>query len=332
MAPIRTAFPALLAMAAMAGPGILFAESASGEATEETERISEEEGSPTEPKPAAPDVNLLRAREDNHVFSVMVDPGEPKVDHRVMLRVDLFTIPKTLDPTFGDRMPVRDASLVAVLTSPGRDEVRRQTLHPLAGAGSYGMHWIPDRHGLWRLSFERRDDELPRVTFQIGVEVSTPEQDDPSLDRGPGGPSRTLGGLERTQRGGGVVGPLTPASAGPTSKSVMSALSAPSGLLDAAFQDSNIETASTALAAIVEEAAKLSGTVPGRHAAAEREYDRIAGELVNRLRAVASAIDEEEMATAQGQWRQTLDNTCAKCHARFWWGISNDLSSWPQVR
>lgn len=325
MAPLRIVPPILVSAAVLVGTSLAFGQGPIMPAGAEDAAESE--------SPAAPATTLLRLRKDDHVFSVIVEPGAPQVARRVQLRLDLATIPATHDPTFGDRIPVRDASLVAVLTSPGQGGARKQALHPLGGAGSYGLHWTPDRAGLWSLTVERSGGELPAVTFQIGVDVPTPVQNDPSLGHGPGGPTRILGGLDRATRGGGVVGPLTPVAAGPTSSSVMNAISEPAAWLSAALEAPvDLEAAKQALGAIREQAPSLPGTVPEPYKAAADDYERLSADMIRRLDALAQTIDAGDAAKAGTDWRTTLDQSCAQCHVKFWWGVSTDLSSWPEVR
>jgi hypothetical protein len=292
-----------------------------------------EGGAQAQPQAAAGAINVLRLRQDDHAFTLTVDPAAPQVGRRVSLRLDLATIPATPDPTFGDRVPVRDASLLAVFTAPGEGgAVHRQAIHPLGGAGSYGLHWTPERSGLWRIAIERRGETMPTARFQIGVGVDTPAQDDAALARGPGGPTRVLGGLDRGQRGGGVVGPLTPASAGPTAGSIMDAIAEPAGLLvDALGTGSDAALAKESLASLLEEARKLPGTVPERYNVGAADYDRLAADLVQRLEALAATVEAGDLAKARTDWRGTLDQTCTQCHVKFWWAITPDLSSWPRV-
>ncbi len=333
MVPKRFFLPIIILVAFIAGANLAAGEDSTGAkdgAKASDEAPKAEDGAPT-PSPAT---TVLTAREDDHAFTIVVEPGRPSLGRRVNLRLDLATIPENPHPTFGDRVPVRDATLVAVLSSPKEDgAVHRQTLHPYGGAGTYGLHWTPSERGLWRLSIERIGEKLPSTSFRIGVDVNTPAQSDPTLERGLGGPSRILGGLDRGQRGGGVVGPLTPVAAGPTASSVMSSFSEPAGRLVGAFSDrADPVAAREAMAALLPEAKKLPGTVPQRYEVGAEDYDRLANQLVQRLEALASTVEAQEMEKARSEWRSALDQTCAQCHVKFWWGISSDLSSWPSVR
>lgn len=273
---------------------------------------------------------VLRLERGDHVFQVVIEPGQVAVGHGVTMTLELNRVPKVPDPTFGDRVPVRGASLVAVVAPESDSNAKvRYAMHPLAGAGTYGFHWTPESRGMYTLAFERRDGKIPEVEFKVGVGVKTPKQDDADSSLGGGGP-----GLHRARihDGAAVIGPLTPNAAGPTAKSLMKGMTDAAGVLSDAFRHRPMKsTIDDAVATLAAQAKKLPGTVPDKYRVAASDYDAMAKQLQSKLADLASTADAGHMRKAGSQWRDIVDNTCTRCHVKFWWAVTPDLGSWPRV-
>ncbi len=274
---------------------------------------------------------VLRKKRGDYYFDLTVEPAKPRVGHRMTLLLDLAQESETPHPMYGSRVPVKGASLVATLyreTDPARKY--RYSLHPLGGAGSYGLHFTPPAQGLYVLKLERRGEALPEIEFKIGVGVDTPKQDESEAEEamGFGRHKKRL-----APRSGGVRGPLTPKAAGPTAASVMDAFSEPAGVLvDALEEKRPLKSKVTEAVAALQAAAKnLPGTVPDKYEVGASEYDALARSLASELDALATAAEAGQMKKARTQWTETLQGTCTKCHVKYWWAITDDLSTWPRV-
>ncbi len=280
----------------------------------------------------AEDTTVLRKKRGDYYFDLTVEPARPVVGHRMTLALDLAQESETPHPMYGSRVPVKGASLVATLhreTDPRN--VKRFIMHPLGGAGSYGFHFTPPAEGLYVLTLERRGEALPEVEFKIGVGVETPKQDESEAPEDPLGFGRRRKRL--APRGGGVRGPLTPKGAGPTAATTMTAMREPAGLLVDALSTkrplkSTVTEATRALAAAAKD---LPGTVPDKYEVGREEYDALAKKLQEELAAISKAAEAGDMRKTRRLFQQTLDGTCAKCHVKYWWAITDDLSTWPRV-
>jgi hypothetical protein len=265
---------------------------------------------------------VLRLTRGDHAFQVTLSPGQPAAEHGESITLDLNRIPKVPDPTYGDRVPVQGASLVAVVTKDGDAATAvRYTMHPAGGQGTYGFHWTPETRGLYALAFERRDGDIPEASFKIGVGVATPKQDQGAGDDHQAPPS------------GAVSGPLMPTSAGPTAAEIMKPMTDPAGFLGDALarRRPSKDDVTSAIAALAAQAKKLPGTCPDNYHIAASDYDAMARQLQQRLAQMSMSASAGQMKQVREQWHQTLADTCTRCHVKFWWAITGDLSTWPKV-
>lgn len=276
----------------------------------------------------------LRARGGDHAFQVVMVPAAPSVGHRVMIQLDLAQIPTVPDPTYGDRIPVKDASLVALVSPESSPKEKiRFSMHPLGAAGRYGFHWTPATKGLHELTFERRGGELPAVTFKIGVDVETPKQNDMGQGATNGPLSRGLPRQRLERPGVTTRGPVTPIAAGPTAQTIMEAMDEPAGLVAESLTAEKplASPVQENLALLVAQANKLPGTVPDKYRVAASEYDAMAKDLQARLAHLDATAKAGDMAKVRTEWTSVVNESCTRCHVKFWWAITPDLEAWPKV-
>lgn len=282
---------------------------------------------------------VLRKTSEDHHFQITVTPEKPRPGHRVKVVLDVNKITKVPDPTYGDRVPIRNASLIAVVHPEGDPtSTRRYAMHPMGGAGLYGFHWTPTSPMLHVLRFERRGEKLPQVSFLVGVGVDTPEQemeekpkDEFSFSIGSGGGLGLRRGPRRPT--GTVTGPLTPHGAGPSARSVMEKMADPAGILAENFEKHRPlrSTLSEAAAQLAAQAKGLEGTVPDKYRVAAAEYDGMANDLSVELDALAASIEAGKIGKAKKQWSHIVDTNCSQCHVKFWWALTPDLETWPRI-
>jgi len=281
----------------------------------------------------AGDATVLRKEGGGYSFVVSATPSDRSANHRVTLSLDLASRPTVPDPVFGDRVPRRKGSVIATITPKTGGKSIRYGLHPLSGAGVYGFHFTPKSKGVYTIRFSERSVELPSLDFEIGVGVETPDQ-------GQAEPQQALGlrglrdqGGRQESRGGGFRGPITPATGGKSAKRVMKAIAEPSALLIEALDKKKplASELSAGLSILIEEAAKLPGSVPSAYLSATGEYDQLAAEFSKRLGELQTMVEAKKFPAARRAYREMQDNVCARCHAKFWWAITPKLEDWPKI-
>ncbi|MDF1564157.1 MAG: hypothetical protein P1V51_13995 [Deltaproteobacteria bacterium] len=276
---------------------------------------------------SASEVTIINKSGQNYDFVLTATPKERAAGRRVTVTLDLAQTPMVPDPTFGDRVPVRGASLIATVKPKEGGSPMRYGLHPLMGAGVYGFHFTPATTGLYQVTFAQRGVELPEFEFVLGVGVDTPA--DTEAPQEAMGLRQVLAGGRRPARGTSR-GPITPMTGGASSKKAMQAMVQPAGLLGEALGKPKplISETTPALDALLEQARTLKGTVPDAYRSASAEYDQLAERLVSELEALKAKSTPKDLRAG---WDQVRDSTCASCHVKFWWAITPDLSTWPKI-
>lgn len=279
----------------------------------------------------AAETTVIQKSASGYSLIVTVTPKVRDAARRVSVTLDLAETPAVPDPTFGDRVPVRGASLIAAVHREG-GPTTHYGLHPLMGAGVYGFHFTPSTTGLYHIVFRQRGADLPELDFAVGVGVDTPDEAK--------APAQAMG-LRETLRGGGarpigtLQGPILPNSGKPNARKVMEAMAEPAGLLsEALYKKRPLRSeVDPAIDALLGEAKKLGGTVPDRYRSAASDYDQMASELVSKLEALKkkAAAGPRKAAATRAAWGKVLDGTCARCHVKFWWAITPDLAAWPRI-
>ena len=137
-------------------------------------------------------------------YKVKVRPGVPNAGGTVNIEVELEEILTTPDPTYGDRKPINNAEIIAVMVSP---KTRRQREGawvdarlgtPLGDAGAYGFSFTPTTgEGVYGLYFQGSTPSAGAIEHSVLVSVDVwpiPEKTKtPALPRKI--PTATIGNL-----------------------------------------------------------------------------------------------------------------------------------------
>lgn len=299
---------------------------------------------PAAPKPPPPEPaeRLIEKREGSYVFKLTLRPGNLKPNRVADVSLEILRVLEIPDPVTGDRSPVSGAEVVAQVKPPapaapakGRKPPPpppspRYVGWPLDVPGTYGLHFTPGTDGLFELAFEGVDpkngeDGEPRrfdTTFRLGVGTAAAQTE---LSQGVAASRRSI----RRPVGG---------SSGRENESRLRRLMEELGYrhlaLEAVVADAPKKGPHVALAAEAREIAKLAATVPGLvppdHAAAGKEFDALAKQLVERLEALAVAAEGRDRKAPRAKYEALEPQGCLQCHVKFRWGLTKDVAAWPK--
>jgi hypothetical protein len=262
-----------------------------------------------EAKPAEIVEYTLTVRDGSFRVRVTLRPGEPQPHKPLEILLDVARATDSIDATYGDRVPLRDAKMQLSITGPGARERRR--VWPMADVGVYGAHWTPAAKGLWTVAVEPIEEkpETPHVSFQIGVGVPMPASSE--------------GQAVRANRV--VLAGAPQAPTGPSLREVMKKLGERWLEAGRGGAEADEKAAIEAMRAIVD---GLPGTVPAAHAGDGLEYD----DIVRGLRADVATLARAPAKERAAQLEQMDEARCLRCHVKFRDGIVKDLLMWPEVK
>ena len=108
-----------------------------------------------------------------HAFSLSFAPGIPDANQTTEILIMANAIPKTAHPTYGTRVPMKDARLTVEVTNPAGESVGTYLAHPIPlSAGKYGLHFTPTQEGLYTLAVKARTDDGKDVTAELKMPVA----------------------------------------------------------------------------------------------------------------------------------------------------------------
>jgi hypothetical protein len=288
----------------------------------------------TEPtKPSAPPTEITKAKlpenpaevayrqkAGDHYFELHVKPGAPKPNDHIEFLLEVALIHDPPDPVQGEHEPVQNEELVATFTKGGGPGGKQRVLHATGVPGEYGLHLTPEESGVHPLVVSRRTGKPGMdVTFPIGIGVPTPGRpDDVLVIQGAGGGRAPLrvnmpgGGTETGAGGGDMV-------------ALMKQIGQHWMALDVATTDPKADIGGHAKA-LADLAAPLKGRVPTRFNERRQEWDGQAASFQSAMQDLIHVADRNQLKTKMLDLEQ---NSCLKCHAQFWFGVADDVSSWP---
>jgi hypothetical protein len=108
-----------------------------------------------------------------HAFTLSFAPGIPDANQTTEILVLANSIPKTPHPTFGTRVPLKDARLLLEFTNPAGEVVGRYLAHPIPlSAGKYGVHFTPTQAGLYTIGVKGKTAEGEDVAAELKMPVA----------------------------------------------------------------------------------------------------------------------------------------------------------------
>ncbi len=338
---MKTPARSLFAVAALLAGHLLFSPRASAQpAVPSAQEASPEATAGAAPKaatatkPAADPLReaLLQKKLERYLLVLHVRPEQPLPGALLQLTFDLYTRQPAIDPTFGDdREPLAGQELFVTVQDLERNQIHsRHRLLPLAEPGTYGMHTTLMESGLYRLDLSQSAEVQGKsaaplkADFTIGVGVPTPASraaDSESSDYVQ--PRRGKVALRSIQAGGGSQGQGA-RSAQPLMRELGARWLALSGSMSVASEPAQRSSAAEAIAALAERTAKEP---PSGLGAGAEEYGALAAELAGATQQLPSAAAEP--AKGRAAMEQLELASCAKCHAKFRFKATGDLSKWP---
>jgi len=236
-------------------------------------------------------------------FNLHVRPPSLVVGQVGELVFDIADILDPPDPEFGDRRPVTGEQLVANIEGAGL-----YVLHPIPGnAGSYGLHFIPISDGLRHVVLARMDGRAG-LSVDLQVAVGRPQQlVSKAVDireAQPLGSKQAVEPIRATMTQLGTVW---------------------GGLWNVALTGKGD---AAALAKLLPGLAQETvGHVPQAHATDRANFDVLARSFAQSSSDISKAAGGLDLKAAlvkmQGQ-------QCDRCHAVYFYGITEDVTDWPR--
>jgi hypothetical protein len=291
---------------------------------------------PKEPAPkgpeSKPEMRSIQVKSGYLSFNILLRPGVPDPGQVVEITMDMAEVPPVPDPIYGERIPVKNASITASVTDAAGYSLNYR-VHSLQDAGSYGFHFTPMRKDTYQVTLKgvykekkfNPDFEVPAGIWPFkGAEAKAPTSAPPTSSRLPAVPS-------------GMSAPVAPSGAGATRK-VSGRVSSP---LQVSMSKVGEFWAKAGVAMLVGRkpdlneatalAAKLKGAV--REAAVMKPSDKEFNSLMKKL---WEAVGEFEKAASSGKAAKALEtfkrigsHHCNRCHFKMRWGILKHVGTFP---
>ncbi len=100
-----------------------------------------------------PRVRTVQVKSGALLFNVSIEPGAPDPGQLVAFSIELAEVPPVPDPIYGEKIPIKDAELIARVTdADGAGYTLAYRVHTLQDAGSYGFHYTPIRKDNYRVA------------------------------------------------------------------------------------------------------------------------------------------------------------------------------------
>jgi hypothetical protein len=295
---------------------------------------------PEAPKPPAPEPaeRVIEKSEADFQYKLTIRPGNLKLDRVADVRLQVWKKLDRPDPITGDRAPLVKVTPVAEVKPPeawpekGKKPppvvVSRYSLAPLANPGEFGFHFTPAADGLYEVTFtgteaksEDNDGAKFDVRFRLGAGTAAAETEQSqgaaakkTARRPVGGDSEQQTKLEKLmeevgQRYLGLEAMLQKAPAkGPHA--------------DAAAE-------ARAIGALF---SQVKGQVPSDHRANAGEFDKLALGMAEKFEVVAVAAEGKDRNAPKAALSSLEIQGCNQCHAKYRYGVTDNLSEWPKFR
>jgi hypothetical protein len=243
---------------------------------------------------------LYRKQLARHEWVVHVRPSQPQPGQVAEVVVDFAELLEVADPELGDKKPLDNLMPIATLETYGKF-----LMHPIDGsAGSYGFHFTPQAVGLLDLRVESGEQGASAPTVEFGVPVGQTPPKSAHYE----------------------VKPYEPRYVDPVAWSMADLGSAWGALWGVALGTGHGDVA--VLEATVQRLAKtgvdewpLKAQNDSKYVALARSFADASGKLSGAkpsgLRDALTSMEKQQ---------------CERCHAAYAWGLTSDVSSWPQVK
>lgn len=269
---------------------------------------------------------IYRKKVDKAVVTLRVRPAKPQPQRTATLVFEVAELLVVPDPLVGDRRPVEDGLFSLEVGLDGKS-MRRFRLHRMTNAGAYGTHVTVPEAGVYRLglvqTLEKREigTEPIQTEFLLGFGKETPmeeaadEEDDDAV---------------QVRRGRSALR-VASAKATAAAPDLMTELGEHWMALDTALgqKQPQFEELDRHAKALAELAPKLQTHLraPPASDADAKEREALAAGL-----APLAELPEKiaKPAAARESMTETALGNCNRCHVKFRFKLTDDVSGWPK--
>ena len=238
---------------------------------------------------------LFRKKVARREWVLHLRPSQPNPGQVAEVVADVSELLEIADPELGDKKP-----LEGMVPTAHVEGVSRYRMHPIEGsAGSYGFHFTPQARGTLRLQIEPGDGA---PSFDVQVAIGQP------------------------QAKGVEVKPYEPRFSDPVAWTMSDLGTAWGALWSVALGTGHGDAA--ALEATVQRLAKAGTEEWPARAANDHKYGELSKAFADsapHLVGVKPAALKEALSSMERQ-------QCERCHVAYAWGLTSDVSAWPQVK
>ena len=303
------------------------------------------------PAPVAiPDLpeRYIEKRVGPYDVTLILKPGNLKVHRTANVALDLEKVLDIPDPVTGDRRPMVSGEPYARVEPPAAPEEKRRGRHheettaaepqsfrlwPGDESGQFGFHFTPEVDGLYTVTIVGRDPkgdaDEPKtfeVPFRIGVGTFALQTE---VSEGAGAVHREA----RHPVGVSVRAPQVDHLRLAMERIGQRYLDLGDLLRAWPRRGPNVEAAAEARA-VASLVASTKGMVPPDRTAAADEFDQLTAQSAQGFQDVATAAEAKGRGNHQREalaaYAGLMPASCNECHAKFRWGVTNDLSQWPK--
>jgi hypothetical protein len=268
---------------------------------------------------------VYRKKVDKAIVTLRVRPAKPQPNRAATLVFEVAELLIVPDPLVGDRKPVENG-LFSVDVSLDGKSARRLRLHKMTNAGAYGTHVTVPEAGVYRVALVQKLEKQEigtkpiQTEFLLGFGKETPmeeaadEEDDDAVQ------------VRRGRRA------LRVASAkATTAPDLMTELGEHWMSLDTALgeEQPQFEELDKHAQALAQLAPKIEThfRAPPAAGANAKELEALAA----GLKPLADLPEKiAKPAAARESMAETARASCNRCHVKFRFKVSDDVSGWPK--
>ncbi len=283
-----------------------------------------------EPPPPPPEELVFRRRFNKWNFNMKMRPGDPQPNRTVEVVFEITRKLESPDPVYGDRRPEESKQLLlAVRPDTAKAVAVTYALHPTLDAGNYGVRFMVPQKGQYRLELsemKKPDAEVGELALQGEFTIGVGEPTIMRTEEADPGSRIAVGAGRRALRAGSDDDSALEASG-------LQPVMRPLGkawirLLSELAQPKPTPAELASLAKILrEQAGRVRGKSPLTKAGASGEFDIYAERLEAAMGELEKSLSSPEKA--REEMAQMESAHCLRCHVKFRFDVTDDLSQWP---
>jgi outer membrane biosynthesis protein TonB len=295
---------------------------------------------PEAPKAPPPDLpeRVIEKKDVDYLYKLTLRPGSLKPNRVANAKFDIGKNLDTPDPITGDTGPVKSAHPIAKVKAPDVQKGKKietgatttYMLWPGGNPGEYGLHFTPTSDGVYEVTVsgaevKGADDAGPKsfsATFKLGVGTAVAETEQSTGVATKRTARRPVGGDDES--GDSKIEKLM-GQIGQRYLDLDGMLNRP----PAKGPQGDAAAEARAIAALF---AQVKGLSPSNKHSDSSEFDRLVDAASSQLEVVASAAEAKDRAGPRSALRDLETQTCDRCHAKFRYDVTDDVSTWPSFQ